>query len=733
MAEVIKTDKLIELLKKYKINFPRRALSTYVKTYGIKKADELEVIRRDKRSPNYIRKEIIKSGIYEQPSDKELKEIKKQYDINRLKASGTTKEGAKAFIERKTRAEQLLKKGYSQAEANEVLKKEFKQFKDYKNTLKEVAKDLRKQGIEIKSGIGPEGPQSIRVRDDLSKLNKSEVKDLIRSGETNINKIVSKTQKILSTTPELAARRVGQLMEAFAGDDQYINVKNELLAERSKSLTKGLGEISGSRLYGGIGGGLQRQMANRNVALSIGKSATFFNNLKKRIQELFPNFNFETDEIKNLMSSSKNRTGPYSIFLQGLRSDINQIKLHELDKKMGSYEKRIQEAEDIVEKKKLAKEFNTEAKKFETSVNKNLKPGQLPVRVLEFSFEEPNKVIKNKSALENYEELFNDIYKKHGYSFKVPSDVKTVDEIRPYLQSTRGNAKVLKALAQKAPRIFGIPVAAYLGYQALDQGTAEAKTPSPIQDTQTAMQDQTAEGQLPEIKLASPIKYDYYAGFVKPENPNQKVSQSDLLYWIADNEIAEEVKDVGKIVGEAAAMIGGATVGLALPDVKKTIEEAKLAGKSPTKSFLGKGFYRLGSPLATAAFTVPQALDENVSLTEMATDPFNYLGLATMETLGKRAGTIAAPAVAAEASGILGTLKNFATLKNVGEAVPGKLNAALRLGLNPRVIAGASRFLGIPGLIASTGYSLYDYLSNKDETSTPSSGLELPDTTKLGI
>jgi hypothetical protein len=85
-----------------------------------------------------------------------------------------------------------------------------------------------------------------------------------------------------------------------------------------------------------------------------------------------------------------------------------------------------------------------------------------------------------------------------------------------------------------------------------------------------------------------------------------------------------------------------------------------------------------------------------------------------METLGKRAGTIAAPA-AAQATGIMGSLKNYATLKNVGEAIPGKLSTALRLGLNPRVIAGASRFLGIPGLIASTGYSLYDYLSNKDK------------------
>jgi len=269
---------------------------------------------------------------------------------------------------------------------------------------------------------------------------------------------------------------------------------------------------------------------------------------------------------------------------------------------------------------------------------------------------------------------------------------------------------VVKTYTPKGLNKFTLPI---LAGTALI-GTAQAKTPSSVQDTQTAMQDQVVEGQAPEPKLASPIKYDSYAGFVNPEDPNEKVSQSDLLYWIADNEIPEEVQQVGKMVGEAAAVIGGATVGLGLPDAKKTIEEARIAGKSPVKGVLGKGFYRLGSPLATAAFTVPQLFDEDTTFKDIGTDPLNYLGLATMETLGKRAGTIAAPA-AAQATGIMGALKNYGTLKNVGEAVPGKLSAALRLGLNPRVIAGASRFLGIPGLIASTGYSLYDYLSNKDK------------------
>jgi hypothetical protein len=227
------------------------------------------------------------------------------------------------------------------------------------------------------------------------------------------------------------------------------------------------------------------------------------------------------------------------------------------------------------------------------------------------------------------------------------------------------------------------------------------------------MQDQVVEGQAPEPKLAEQIKYDSYAGFVKQDDPNVKASQSDVLYWIADNEIPEEVADIGKMVGQVGATIGGATVALGLPDVKKTIEERKAIGKSPITGTLAKGFYRLGSPLATAAFTAPQILDEETTTKDIVTDPLNYLGLATMETLGKRAGTIAAP-TAARAPGILGFAKDFGSLKNVGEAIPGKLSTALRLGLSPRVIAGASRFLGIPGLVASGAYSLYDYLSNKE-------------------
>jgi hypothetical protein len=730
MAEVIKTDKLIELLEKYKIKVPRSLVSQYAQKYGIEKADKLEVIRRDKRSPNYTRKELITSGIYKKPSDKELKEIKKQYDINRLKASGTTEEGAKAFELRYNKVKKLLKEGISPEEVKKIMLDE-SGFRMSTSVTKAI-KELKEEGLEIKKFQG----KILKIKDDLNKLNKSEVKDLIRSGETNVSKLITKSQKILNITPELAARRLGQLIESFAGDNRYINAKSKLLMNKSKPLTEGLGKVTDTKLYGGIGGGLQRMMAEKKVSSSINKPSTFFSSLRKRIQELIPSKTYEVDEIKNIASSGRSGTGPYSIFLQGIKSNINQEKASTLDKQMSIFEKRIQETENVEEKKEIAKRYNTQARKFAADANKNLKPGQLPVRVLEFSFDEPNKVIKNKSALEKYGELFDDIYKKYGYSFKVPSDVKTIDEIIPYLQNTKGNVKTLKALAQKAPRIFGIPITAYLGYKALNPSAAEAKILSPIQDTQTAMQDQQLDNvyanalmsdvpyatqpqtspvtEVADAKLADDLEYDDVRKvFVIKNNPEVKATQSDILYWLADNEIPEEVVEIGKMVGQAGAVLGGATVALGLPDVKKTIEERKAIGKSPITGALAKGFYRLGSPFATAAFTAPQILDEEITTKDILTDPLNYLGLATMETFGKKAGTIAAPA-AAEAAGLGSFLKNYTSLKNVGEAVPGRFNTLLRLGLSPRTIAGAARFLGIPGLIASGAYTLYDYLYNKE-------------------
>jgi len=92
---------------------------------------------------------------------------------------------------------------------------------------------------------------------------------------------------------------------------------------------------------------------------------------------------------------------------------------------------------------------------------------------------------------------------------------------------------------------------------------------------------------------------------------------------------------------------------------------------------------RIGAPLPTAvldSYFIGQQVKEGKGTAEIASDPLNWVGLAAMEPLSK-------------VSGI---------------AESGKLNSALRLGLNPATIRGISRFAGLPGLAVSTAMTAYD-------------------------
>ena len=93
---------------------------------------------------------------------------------------------------------------------------------------------------------------------------------------------------------------------------------------------------------------------------------------------------------------------------------------------------------------------------------------------------------------------------------------------------------------------------------------------------------------------------------------------------------------------------------------------------------------RIGAPLPTAlldSYFIGQQVKEGKGTAEIASNPLNWLGLATMEPLTKISGV-------AEGSGTL--------------------NKALRLGLNPATIRGISRFAGLPGLAISTAVTAYD-------------------------
>ena len=150
------------------------------------------------------------------------------------------------------------------------------------------------------------------------------------------------------------------------------------------------------------------------------------------------------------------------------------------------------------------------------------------------------------------------------------------------------------------------------------------------------------------------LEYDLVlGGFVDSANPGEIVGQNQLKTWAADNPM--DVK-----------------VGTEIPKPNKSVLKT-----------VGKTLAHIGAPLPTAlidGYFINKQMDEGKSTAEIAKDPLNWLGLATMEPLTKMAGANA----------------------------PGGLNAVLRLGLNPATIRGITRFAGLPGLAISTAMTAYD-------------------------
>jgi hypothetical protein len=126
-------------------------------------------------------------------------------------------------------------------------------------------------------------------------------------------------------------------------------------------------------------------------------------------------------------------------------------------------------------------------------------------------------------------------------------------------------------------------------------------------------------------------------------------------------------------------------------EVKAGTEDALKPIKGNLLKTVGKSLAYVGAPLPTAlidTYFVGKQISEDRPAAEIAKDPLNWLGLATMSTL----------------SNISGVTK------------PGKVNAALRLGMSPGLIRGVSRFAGIPGLAISTALTAYDqYNKYKNE------------------
>jgi len=353
------------------------------------------------------------------------------------------------------------------------------------------------------------------------------------------------------------------------------------------------------------------------------------------------------------------------------------------------------------------------------TLRKEIKQSKYPF-VKEVEAEKTYDLIKNLKTPEQ----FIDLYKKNPNDLFIKS-----------LATATGRKSNLGSYLSRLSR-FGKPAA-------ITTGLLTAMTAA-----LSAMEDQTIENQpvvpqpqrtpITEVadvssaaKLADDLVYDDFRKvFVKRNEPEVKATQSDLLYWLADNVITES----------PLASIGVGATALSIPGAKETFDAARKADKGVLRSslgVLGKGLTRVGSPAGTALFEVPflaEQIQEGKSPYEILSDPLNYIGPAFTESLTRGAGAIKGPP-----RGFLGGVKDtltFEGVRNPRKAAPGLLNLALRLGLSPRNIAliSGTGAIGAIGATALTAFDLanayrkgeLDNLFSSEEEDTSGGGVFIP-------
>jgi len=406
--------------------------------------------------------------IYIEPTKKELIIKKKKWDENQLKSSFESKTGKAAFEKRKARIIDLILEGeLTQQEIENTLRSETGLAS--KKTIQNVKEEL---GVKIVSGRerGPKNPKTAKIITDLNILkNSEELNNLILKSDFNLMKDLPELEKIatkaLPKTTADPVRRVGQLLLAYSGEDPELQ---KYVGEVSDDLVKASGVVKtkmnkSSRLLST----LQKIASEKRAAGELGKDPAFFGSQRKRLGEIVNSLKkglglevdeirLEVDEIKPI-GGAKAKTPAYNLFVQGVKDTVNQKKGETLDRLTQTAELELQNEKKISKKIKIANKYNKEVKDFVANANKNLKPGQLPVRALEISFDPPSETIKNKAAYNEYKPYFDDVYTKHKYSFKVPKDVMTSEQAKIFLKTDKGQAQLLKQIDLGSQRLYSFP------------------------------------------------------------------------------------------------------------------------------------------------------------------------------------------------------------------------------------------------------------------------------------
>jgi len=440
------------ILKNYGVTLSDANFSRSVKELGIK-----------------ANKIAGKNTTWIEPSEEEFKNIAEKNKIRRSKSAFATEEGKEALAKRKEKIVKAIK----DAKGNITVKRIRDLFEGdvvpTKNLVKEVAEEL---GYTLPSGRakGNVGIENINTRtrkliEDINILkNDKKLNNIINKPDFDVTEDILKLQeratKILPKSDVDPVRRVAQLLIGYSGDDpdlaKYVGKVSDDLKMAAENISPGLR----TGKFGGLIGSLTRIAAEKKAALSIGKEPGFFSSQRKRLGELIQSITGKKgmasiDEVKAI-SGNRAKSPIYNIFVQGIKQNINEDKLNQIDRLTANAEINLQNAKTEKEKIKIKDEYNARVQEFVDDANKNLKPGQLPVRAFKLSLDKPSNTIKNKEAYTKNKSYFDDIYNKHGYSFEVPKDILTSEQARTYLNTDEGKARIKNQVELGSNRLFSI-------------------------------------------------------------------------------------------------------------------------------------------------------------------------------------------------------------------------------------------------------------------------------------
>ena len=296
--------------------------------------------------------------------------------------------------------------------------------------------------------------ESQGVNRQLLELSKDkDINNIFKSGKTTIGDIKKVKKVIGNVSNSVAADRLLQLASIYAEtgaeDNRGLDIKPKFKDNAAKILK--------SSPYTGY-------IRNMNEAL-IGKSVgdPSIKGTKSNIVQN-PDYiktgiakTYDIDEPLGVASSVNRGSTPYGIYGQIIDASKNKMKVG-WDARKSQLELELQEAIQSKDKKQIddaVKKFNNEARAAEKLFNKDRRKGSKKIVIPEVSLDKPSKTNANyKNLNDNYKKAFDAVHANQGYSFKIPSDLKPITQIRKDLKDPKILAKVEKSAKLGDARLY---------------------------------------------------------------------------------------------------------------------------------------------------------------------------------------------------------------------------------------------------------------------------------------